>query len=355
MDRWARNLQKAIGKNGTRPELKENLEAVIAQNKDEIEAFADDNIKIEYTNLLRINSFIWREVDPKLIAYYFSAVYFANARYFQRDIKKDVEKIDISVSRAIDQSEIQETGLHTHLVKISSSRFVEMYFLLRSIDAESRHMVHQNLHNDLGVMQMDLAVRASLVMGEVLDHGRPYHDGHKVSPQIDPFLNDFSIFGEKDGHNAAYYMDEHLASDSKAKWMQLFWLSRLMGRLKSEESEARVLELAIRDLGRKMGESEEMRTVEYFKAYSRGFNPYEFGIVPLVSFYYGNKPVGFFEEGLAAIRSHAIRHFSYEVSNGEGVVLNGRRITKFASQLDFVALKLITSKPVELYAEAGGK
>lgn len=139
--------------------------------------------------------------------------------------------------------------------------------------------------------------------------------------------------------------------DSQLKWMQLFWLSRLAIRADVPEDEKNRYWQIMSDLG--LLDKDKPENAGFDVHYGR-FNPYQFGIGPLVSFYYGNIPMGDFERRVTEARSFAIRHFPYEVSRRDGIRLNGTTITRFASQLDFVVLKIATANPSELYAEAMG-
>ena len=61
----------------------------------------------------------------------------------------------------------------------------------------------------------------------------------------------------------------------------------------------------------------------------------------------------YFLKKTSEIRRFAIENFPYKVAeDGDAVILNGRKITKFASQLDYVMLTLATNKPKELYEKA---
>ena len=92
--RLIRHLQKAV-KNALRPELMVNLESVLAGKKDEVEDFANTNVSVEFPTKLRIkNLFLFA---PELLRYDFAAVYFANAQYFQRDVKADREQVKLSI------------------------------------------------------------------------------------------------------------------------------------------------------------------------------------------------------------------------------------------------------------------
>lgn len=206
--RWLRHLQRVASEGYTRrPELTHNLEGVLETKKDEVEAFANRNVQTEYPGILRAKNMLFFHVDPELVRYYFAAVYYANSHYFQREVRTDRETIEISVSRSYDRATHRGRGLHTHEVRIPAFYFEYIPSLFAGVDSESRHTVHKNLLNDNGVDERQLASRAYRVVGETLDNGYAYRGEHLVSPQKDPFLNDFTfVKGETNGHNAAAYI-----------------------------------------------------------------------------------------------------------------------------------------------------
>ena len=67
-------------------------------------------------------------------------------------------------------------------------------------------------------------------------------------------------------------------------------------------------------------------------------------------FYNGEAPKGTIEEILAMTRTYAIGNLPYVTQ--EAVDIGNGPITRFASQLDYVTIKIATTKPSQLLAES---
>jgi len=298
--------------------------------------------------------------------YIVAAVYFANARYFEH-APNTGENYFIYVNPNIASASHSEIGAFRHYITLPLTSFSGGAEFLRSCDAETRHAVHQNLLNAQGLFECNLAERASHVIGETIDQGAATAGISELSPQIDPFLVDFHMTNEKDGHNGAGYLSQALKFDQELKRMQMFWLSRLPIRLKSEQR--RSLNDVItecRMINRLSAESAAKKKPDVYsgwvirrdiiKSVPRIPSLYDDGLSPLVRFY----AAGILQRDcqdptlkkIEEIRRNSIRLFPYEVDTSNGVFLNGRLHTRFASQLDYVALKLLTTKPRALYEEA---
>lgn len=194
-------------------------------------------------------------------------------------------------------------------------------------------------------------------MTETIDEGLHQQSAVYISQNLaDPFVNDFFPILQ-DGHDTAKHISLHLAIHPKARWMQLYWLSRLPIRLDAEQrvekEELRMMMNEISVENDKFGFIRICAEGHPYDAYMYPWSPYRRGVEPLKRYYAGNAmhddPL---LEKLAETRDYALQHFPYAVPEREAVSLDGKCIQCFASQLDYVALKLSIAKPKELYESA---
>ncbi|MBI3032312.1 hypothetical protein HYY69_02455 [Candidatus Woesearchaeota archaeon] len=130
--------------------------------------------------------------------------------------------------------------------------------------------------------------------------------------------------------------------------MQLYWLIRLPIREKPQNTEVfKELRTMLKQV---TGIAEDINT--YLKR-TRILYLVNQARRRVKEFYSGKKPYSLpLEKRAFETRQYALEKLPYEVPERYGVILDGATITRFASQLDYVALKLITQTPELLYAEA---
>ncbi len=182
-------------------------------------------------------------------------------------------------------------------------------------DSETRHAVHHGLLEDQGLDPSDLAKRTLLAVTETIDEGLHQQSMVYISQQLaDPFINDFFPILH-DGHDTAKHLLLHLAIHSKARWMQLYWLSRLPIRQDAEEgAEEEELRRMMNEIS---AENDEFGFIRIrpgspypYDSYTYPWSPYKTGIWPLTRFYSGKQmPNDPLCQRLAEIRRYGLKHF----------------------------------------------
>ena len=318
-------LERMIEQHGTyfRLELASNLNDVLHSQKKEILSFATNNIDLSLGSGLNTQ-------EIGLVPLCFSAVYFANARYFEYDIYPDSEYVRIVVTAENGPATHGEIGLYEHLIEIPFRYTAQIEDLFFALDAESRHTIHQNILQEKDLFEKHLAPRAFNVIAEAIDEGEP-HRIRERSPHYDPFLEDFQFApSEEDGHNGAKYLCRHLSAYPDLRRKQLYWLSRQAVRSYDEDPDSD---------NREIIPAKGIRSL------------YTHGISVLEKFYAGKLRVsGRKSEQVMNARQALLEHNPY--FPGDDVELNGRKIDCFASQLDYIVLKLAKTEPDHLYQEA---
>ena len=69
----------------------------------------------------------------------------------------------------------------------------------------------------------------------------------------------------------------------------------------------------------------------------------------ITRYYTRKKPLSVIERKLRDTRDYAVDNFPYEP--GDEIYLKNRKITRFASQLDYILLKLMTTEPRQLFSD----
>lgn len=362
-----------------REDLRENLAIVLKEKKDEIEQFAFKNVLLKlYPGAGESSDFMGGD----LFRLFFSAVYFANSWYFERKVDTKRERVTLHVSHSSELANHKDTGRYTHKITIPWSYFKSYTSLFRAMDSESRHAIHCNLLNDKGIKNSRyIAPRVYHIVAETIDEGTPtdiyrtrsfHEDGVLIEAAeiesffgpLDPLLNDF-FMTERDGHVTAPYLLRLLSRDSKARQMQLCWLSRLPIRPVMRHSLhipwvhiERLTSKAVqyKEMLERLAEESDITDDKQNKAFVCAFSPYDNNPFDLVSFYRSDKATSdLLVRELTKIRAFAIGNFPYIPDNGKGVKIDGKVVSRFASQLDYIALKLILTNPEDLHAEALAK
>jgi len=357
---WINNLRSLLESESDwiRDELRSNLEAVMAEQNDQIESFAKNNISLECSEL-GIEGLLDLTINPDVLTKYISAAYFANARYFERDVNLDRDQFDVTIPVSGERATHMEIGKYNHRITVPLIYFSSGSMLLHGLDAETRHAVHTGIQHDQDLLISEAANRAYHVIAETLDEGSITGLIDESTPQIDPYLNDHIMFNESDGHNGAEYFSQMLSFNPRAKRMQLYWLSRLPIRRKVPQDDAFTEMIKIMDEISQMARKGNMKLDGEEMKIAYLSSPFDMGLDILHQFYLFGKfqertifPTEYLTRRLTRSRRLALDNHPYEVESHQAVNLQGKILTRFASQLDYVALKLSTSKPRELYALA---
>lgn len=323
-------LEGAINDNisSLRPELVDNLVLVLADQKERITSFARENVL-----LLMEGKSPYSSELLDLLPLYFSAVYFANAHYLEYTICNDSDLVKLVISDIVGIATHAEDGLYRHRIKIPINRIDSVETVFTAMDAESRHAVHQGLLHEKNLFEEDLAKRVFLVIAETIDEGEAVSFIGEKSPHYDPFIDDFHLTSnENDGHNGAKYICRQLSEDPESLRKQLYWLSRLS--IRNQEQAARQASLIPIILSKG---SRSLYTHDIFyleKFYSGELKKYNTGK----------------RKGITEARLTLLETVPYIPP--DKIIMNGREITRFVSQLDYVVLKLAFTPPEQLYREA---
>jgi hypothetical protein len=224
--------------------------------------------------------------------------------------------------------------------------------LLAGIDAETRHAVHNNFLYAKGQASVDLATRAYLVLTEIIDEGKILEGTPVLTPHFDPFLEELDLAtiveegkkdsGETTGHDGAGYFCKHLLSEDNAKKrQQLNWLIRM--KLREKDAFADVAKL-----------NEVKGRLEWTtQGWDGKSTPYTKGLGPLIDFYAMSNNVGPIQNTYTIFaREKLLQHFPFKPEIPDIVDVQGRPVAKFATSLDYVALKLKYTTPEQLAIEA---
>jgi hypothetical protein len=355
---WVIDLRDVLEREGRgiREELRDNLEFVVGKYADTIASFSKSNVKLTTINYVTDKFNEYPSHDEEL-SLFLAATYFANANYFQRPVDLDSEFIDLCMSVVHNKATYRETGTYKHKIYVPCKEFNTNTRLFSTLDSGTRHAIHHNIQQDMGLNAAYLAVRSYHVIGQVIAVGIAAKSIKDKTPQIDPYLNDNTMSGESGGHNGANYLLRLLSKDPTGKSRQLYWLSRLPLRKAAQRNDAFNQFLAL------MEEIVSYSHKDTFEQESERIppspidSPFCSGHEPLHHFYRtGAFPANFYptvlSDKIEKARKLLINHLPYEVDERSAVNLGGQKITRFASQLDFVALTLDTTQPRELYMKA---
>lgn len=375
-----------------RKELVQGLEKVLYNNLDEVEAFSRHNIDLKTQPLDRVRF----PLHPSMIAFYVSATFIANAAYFEYSIPHAEETIYLSFPQRNGRATHNEIGNHKHLIRIPRRYFRTGEQLLFALDAETRHAVHQGIQQKQGIQFRQSAARSAQVIAEAIDEGlaKPNYYPPMGEGILDPYLNDYFMYNEHDGHAGAQHLLRFLHPNPVAQQRQLYWLSRIPLR-QGHPQTYEFVQLLSRFRGLSFTNTEGIPTSEKQVIFVLG-TPYLEGLEPLIDFYERTKrPHPPNSDGLTLLnpktmealqqfdssthslkkvasaiwqsntnqtpqileilyeaRRFALTHFPYTPPCNDTVILRGKTIPTFASQLDYIALKLVTVKPLELYNQA---
>lgn len=350
-----RDLQGLQQGSGIRSDLKINLEAVLAEEAEAIEVFAEHNmgwVITEWANIDLGPLYLFGSIMHTL-----AAVYFANNRYFGRKPKYDQARILLTIHKYTKRNNTATYSesddphkLHQHEIKIPDKDFLDVKEFLASCDAETRHAVHYDALAEIHGWNRDFCKRAELVITETIDQGEKVRIPRRKI--FDPFINDCERIREPTGHEGADYLCTLLSEDPQKRQMQLYWLIRLPIRLRLSNGAApEKVEEYLKTLRQLSSDNEDIhdglkettpQNIAHYTLPGR-----------LRSFYTG-KPYNKtrLEQRAYKIRLLSTEGFYYYVDPKWGVKLGEKVITQFASQLDYVALKLMTATPEDLYKEA---
>lgn len=336
-----------------RPELINGLEEVLNHNQKDVNTFSAKNIS-------RIASVYIREKDrtsllpeafsEDLIRPLFTAVYLANCNYFntQPNFSQDEVTIQLPIADDKPATYCSRNGPNKHLITIPTWKFKSWPTVLFSMDAESRHAVHNNFLHQNNLPLEERANRAYLVISETIDEGQVYTGKLSSTPHYDPFINEVNLAkDETDGHNGARYFCKYfLKIDLVERRQQLNWLIRLKLREKFPENEVTGL------LKKKLNEIMEL-------AYNDGKQlktPYAKNLNRLLDFYKETPITSDVDEIRAKLdetRTFLLRNFPFYPERLEIIYVDDRLVNKFATVLDYVALKLKYTPPTQLARESG--
>lgn len=330
-----------------RYELEKYFLEVCHTQLDAIYDFAHNNIKTRNPRQKR-TGLLAHLIENNTLKTLTAAVYFANARYLDRPVQQDKEKIILYTRTKKGSATYDYNGQYEHEISIPHKEwFDSIEDFLSALDAETRHAIHYNLlqDKDKNFKEDVAAERAKLVITETIDEGeRPIPK--QIDLLIDPYINDYWMINEEDGHAGAKYLTKYLSFGTRSRQQQLQWLARLPIRKHffCMSNHYKLIDIC-----------EELKNIE--KKYTNKLSPtpttdisiiqspYTTGTQPLIRFYTNQKPTNTIEEKLFAARHIALRE-PYQPN--DTIIINDQQITTFASQLDYVVLKLTTTKPEDL-------
>lgn len=338
---WEATLEDILGSkvSAVRPELVNNLRGVLRSQKSDAHNFAVNHVGVPKWEDTQ-SSGIRNEVrESRLLGYYTAAVFFANLKYYRAGFNEDKERIELNCHGRTGFAIYLNQGDHKHEIHLPPNRFDSWDWLLFALDAETRHAIHDNFLYDQESIPGRRCARAFSVVTETIDEGR-IGDVDQMVYHLDPFLNDFSMAkGEESGHYGAKYFCKHLLkSDSEQRRMQLCWLARqlIRNKPKLDSEDFKLMEVLLKELTFDKGDGEQL---------------YADGLSPLLDFYL-DAPISNSQiSRLHRVRSSALEHLPYQPD--DVVWLGNKKLTKFASQLDYLALKLRQVDPKTLYKKAG--
>lgn len=316
----------------------------IREDKKRIHFFAHDNIEAKVPQ------------EQQLTARYLAAAfYFANNRYLGRTVRDD-ERIWVEwgKTRRGDYTtvgaEYNPGQKHQHQIIIRKDGRETTDLLLFCFDAETRHAVHYDMQWELGRNPWLSADRVLGAITEVIDYGGYSSLTPKKPFQLDPFVNDFHFAKGEDGTGVAKKILPLLEHQQYKRRIQLQWLARVpireIGDMKSLEKIKETMNLLLPT--EKRGKHPERHRIRHqgkiMYVEPRSIEPPTLGIEQ----FYGKLHDVHFLKSIDEIRRELIRRAPY-VPNDQ-VTFNGRKYERFASQLDYVVLKLLTTPVGELKA-----
>ena len=309
--------------------IRENIREAIKENRNQIEIFATKCIYVIGEKTIPLVH------DREILKKYLSAAYFANSRYFERNVNLEKEHIIFHIPNSIGHATHKENNLYGHEIEIPISWFKSYSNLFHAMDAETRHAIHQNILNDKGLREDNLAERAFHVIAETIDEGKCIYP--TTAYILDPFINDFYMFSEKHGHDGAKYLLAHLSVYYPETKKQLNWLARLPVR--SRQKLDKEYETMLEEVS-KIQTNRIHIIDEDGNDYRIVCNSNDIDLFRTRDFYMGIRSSDNFTRKLEDIRLYAIDNYPY-VPN-DSIEMYGKIIDKFASQLDYVVLKLHT-------------
>lgn len=338
---WEATLEDVLASkiSVVRPELAANLREVIRSQRGDAHNFAVNHIGQPKWGDIKSNGIRDEVKRSGLLKHYAAAVFFANLRYYRAEFDEDKERMELNCHGKVGFASYVNLGDHKHEIRLPPNRFDSWDWLLFALDAETRHAVHDDFLYDQGSIPGRRCARAFSVITETVDEGG-IDNLDKTVFHLDPFLNDFSMAkGEESGHYGAKYFGKHLLKeDSEQRRMQLCWLARqkIRNKLKPDNEDFKLMEFLLKELTFDAGNGEQL--------YSRGLSL-------LLDFYLDAPTSNSQINKINSARSFALEHCPYQPD--DVVEIGNKKLTRFASQLDYVVLKLKQVEPQKLYGEAG--
>jgi hypothetical protein len=296
------------------------------------------------------------------IAQQFAAVYAANAIYLGHEGIGQDEAIEIHIVRKAThpgRASHESTGPFRHEIEIPLKYFDDLHHMFHAFDAESRHAVHADILSSRGIdpSGKNDAKRASLVIAETIDEGESLVAlTRDYGQQRDPYVNDFFLDPAEDlGHSGAQFLRLRLSSHPGKLRVQLRWLARLTPRTVPQgaiggDLEAQLRALVLPPFSDKLEFSAPGEPTEHYVQH-----PYDRSTHSLQDFYLGKDPATRFLDAAARVRRNLMQSYPFSVPEERAVILQdsarARHITSFASQLDYVALRIATARTAELKRE----
>ncbi|MCB9362749.1 hypothetical protein H6504_04895 [Candidatus Woesearchaeota archaeon] len=263
------------------------------------ESFVKTSISVENSGYLAIFD---RTLD--LILKKLTDAYFESSNYLDWVVDEDRERIDLIFTDGM-YAEHKEVGPFWHQIHIPISYLEDMEHLDAALHAESRHAIHHNLHHDRGVSFKHSASKAGTIISETVHQGT---DFPLTIP--DRFGNDFDfVQGDVPYHCSAYILGQ-LSPQPLERQIQVQWLARQTIREHKVDSDLYRLTLSERE-----------------------FDPLQAAF----DFHRG--------------RRDPLRTYAYKEYPFEGCKFEGMKKNYYASQLDYILLRLATSSIDALHKE----
>lgn len=327
-----------------RYELQKYFLEVCHTQLDAINDFAHNNIKTRNPRKKR-TGLLAHLIENNTLKTLTAAVYFANARYLGRPVQQDKEKIILYTRTKKGPATYYYNGQYEHEISIPHKEwFDKIEDFLSALDSETRHAIHYSLlqDQDKNFNEDNAAERAKLVITETIDEGERSKP-NTTELLIDPYINDYWLFDEEDGHAGAKYFTKYLSFGTGSRQQQLQWLARLPIRKHFFCMYNHYKLIDICEELKNIEKKGEKLILRWLIGCTR--SPYETDTQPLIRFYTNQKPTNTIEEKLFEARHIALRE-PYQPN--DTIIIDHQPITTFASQLDYVALKLTTTKPEDL-------
>jgi hypothetical protein len=250
----------------------------------------------------------------------FAAAYYANVVAFNLPpVNRAPLRLDITESPQRHGSYHWAKDEREVIIRADSNAW-----LSQCLRAEAAHAAHFDVISR-HANPLTLATHTLHALSEVLDDYHPVHACTEMSNNVDPYLFDFDLLEDDDGHASSAFLRQRLSVNTVLRKKQIHWVARVLPRRGGRNE--RVFDKIIYE-----------KHLEHVLA-----EPSDVAFIP-ERFYAGEE----IPKPFATVRKVFLEANPYVIPKEECVEWRGRRITHFASQIDFVALVLASENSAQL-------